>query len=498
MINENLRSSASSINISAKWIKWLSVFFGVAAVVLGIVFAYLVGQFGLIVLLAIPLLLIFLVSLGQPLLGLIAFIAITFIQLSEIGIQYHGLPSIAQPLAGLLLVLIVIRIVLFGERPEGWMRAGPIIVVFALVWFSSLLHAGNFSAALDAFVGFAKDALGAFIVIFFIQKPNSLKGAIWSVIFAGLLMSSVSIFQSVTNTYGNSYWGFGGWEFQNSGSTVNHRLTGPYANPNAFAQVLVFMIPLAIDRLWHERNTALRLVAGFAAGLGILTIIFTYSRGGFVALLFTISLLLLFRRPNILPLLLIAALGIGVIQFIPDNYNLRILSLFQLTDLQGNKLTDQSFLGRKSENTVAWQMFLDNPILGVGIGNFPLHYQEYSRLVGLDPRRVERAPASLVLEIFSEQGLIGVAFFVLLMIVIFREIRSARENFAISGLLDESYIVIALTVGFAGYLFMSINKNSAYSNVLWVIIGILLAAGQTAYNVRLSSKEKDDSPLRFN
>jgi O-antigen ligase len=443
-----------------------------------------VGEFGPLVLLAIPLIFVFIAALGWPELGLVAFIAITFVQLSNVGIKTYGLPSLAQPLAGLLMLLILVRIALYGERPLGWLRAGPILIIYVVVWFASLLHADNYLSASDAFVGFIKDALGAVIVIFFIQKPSSLKGAIWAVIIAGLFMGAISAFQALTGTYNNNYFGFGGWESQNSGDVNRNRLTGPYGNPNAYAQVLVFIIPLALDRLWHERHVVLRTLAGMTLVLGVLTIFFTYSRGGFLALLFALGVLLALRRPNFFPLVITFVLAYTVSQFLPDSYTSRITTLFQLAPAQSNTVTDVSFVGRTSENTAAWRMFIDHPILGVGLGNFKDNYQDYARDIGLDRRRVPRSPASLYLELLSEQGVVGTVIFIFLTGLIFREMVSARNNFRRTGLIDHSFMVMALISGFSGYLFSAIFKNSAYSNVFWVIVGLAIAAGQVAYNSR--------------
>lgn len=489
MIADKVSASENSEPKPARWIDWLTVIFAVLAVVLGIVIAVSVGEFGPLVLIAIPLMLVFIATLGQPELGLVAFIIITFTQLSNIGIKSYGFPSLAQPLAGLLILLILVRITLYGERPLGWVRAGPILMIYVLVWFASLLHAGDFQAANTAFIGSLKDALGAVIVLYFIQQPKSLKGAIWALIIAGLFMGAVSVFQALTRTFGNTYFGFGGWQAQNTGGVTRNRLSGPYDNPNAYAQVLIVIVPLALDRVWHERNFFLRILAGAAVTVSVLTIFFTYSRGGFLSLLFALGVLLALRRPNFFPLVITFALAFGLLQFLPDTYTSRITTLLQFSPTQSSQVTDLSFVGRTSENIAAWRMFLDHPILGVGLGNFRDNYQDYSRELGLDRRRTVRSPASLYLELLSEQGIVGIVIFIFLLSLIFREMVSARNNFQLSGMSDESFQVMALIAGFAGYMFSALFKNSAYSNVFWVIVGIALAAGQVAYTSRQQAIE---------
>ena len=124
-----------------------------------------------------------------------------------------------------------------------------------------------------------------------------------------------------------------------------------------------------------------------------------------------------------------STLLVAVLQFIPATYLDRISSLTQISSGQAGIVTDESFRGRLSENLAAIQMFQDHPIFGVGLNNFQLEYQEYSRRIGLDPRRELRSPASLYLEILSEQGLFGIAIFGYLIFTVFRRLFLARNYF---------------------------------------------------------------------
>ncbi len=493
MITNEPFTSATSRQSSTNLVDWLSILFAILAVVAGIAIAISVREFGALALLTIPGVLLLVAALGQPDLGLVAFIVITYTQLSNVGITYHHLPSIAQPLAGLLFLLILLRITLYGERPLGWKRAGPILVIYILSWFVSMLHAGDFLVASQTFVSFLKDALGALIVVFFIQRPASFRAAIWSLIAAGMFMGMVSVLQTLTGTYNNIYWGFGGWSTQVAGNIGRYRVEGPYANPNAYAQVLVVVVPLALERLWHERHIILRLLAGLALAVSMLAIFFTYSRGGFLALLFALGVFLVQYRPSFLPLLVTALLAILVLQFLPATYTDRISTLAQFFSLKDQQPSDPSFRGRLSENTVAWQMFVDHPWLGIGIGNYSINYQDYSHDIGLDPRRSNRTPASLYLELLSEQGVVGTIIFLFLLYLVFRVLQTAKRRFSRIGLKDEMYISAALLAGFSGYMFSAIFKNSAYSNAFWVVVGIAIATGQVAWN---SQQEKTESSVQ--
>jgi O-antigen ligase len=60
-------------------------------------------------------------------------------------------------------------------------------------------------------------------------------------------------------------------------------------------------------------------------------------------------------------------------------------------------------------------MLADHPLLGVGPGNYPTFYRDYSRRIGNDAR-VQREPHSLPLEIAAEQGAAGLLGWTLMIV----------------------------------------------------------------------------------
>jgi|SRR5688572_6289649 len=470
------------IDLPSSWNNWFLAFFLGSAILAGGAAAVIGTRFGWVSLLGIPGLVFLVAMLIRPGLALAAFVFIVYIQLnlvwSKIGL---GIPSPALPLLGVLVFLIIWRIVIYGDRPLGWKRAGIILVVI-LGWFFSVLVADNSTLALLKLQKFLENAILAFVVVFFVQKSSAFRRIIWTLLLAGMFMASISVFQSLTSTYGHNYWGFGGWIEATTGGTSSHRLTGPYGNPNGYAQVLVLLVPLALDRLWHEKNFRLRLLAGYALAVCALTIFFTYSRNGFLTLVFTLGFLVVMRRPKVMPLALSIAMGIILIQFLPASYTQRITTLFQFSSGPGSRVSDASFQGRLSENIAAWRMFQDHPLFGVGLDNFQVNYQTYSRKIGLDSRRDPRAPASFYLELLSEQGLVGFSIFMGFMFVVFRSLWKARELFEDLGMKTEEYMSLAFMSGLAGYMVFYISKNSAYPNVFWILLGIAFSIAQVAEN----------------
>jgi len=216
-----------------------------------------------------------------------------------------------------------------------------------------------------------------------------------------------------------------------------------------------------------------------------LAIVFTYSRGSFLILIVLIlAMLLTFKRNQMGSWLIVIVATVIIIQFVPTQFSQRIGTLTELIPdaSQDTTPTDLSFRGRTSEMIVATQMFMDYPVLGVGLGNYPLHYQEYSRRLGLDQRAEAREAHSLYLEIAAESGLLGILTFGWLLWSIFSGLRQAHQSLIKTKVFGHANLVAAIGFGFSGYLMAGLFIHAAYPRYFWLLVGIALAIPQLAKN----------------
>jgi putative inorganic carbon (HCO3(-)) transporter len=471
----------------------LSVLFFVLAIGAGVVASLVGRELGWISLFALPGLVVGVAILLQPDFGVAAFSMVIYFQLKRALEIYHpGFPgylSPAYPLLGALVFLIVWRLFIYGDRPEGWKRTSFIFILTAF-WLFSAITAGDPVQGMVKFQKYAENSLFAFVIVFFLQRPTSLKRVLWSLLVAGIFTAGLTVFQNLTSTFSSNYAGFAQWEYSSTNGSTNYRAAGLYGNANAYAQSLIVLVPIALDRVWHEKRTLTRAVAVVALTVCTLAIFFTYSRNGFVTLVFTLGFLIAMRRPNIMPLAITGVLALLLLQFMPATYSERLSTLFQFSSSSPTSvISDQSFRGRMSENIAALQMFQDNPLFGVGLDNFEVNYQDYSRKIGLDPRRTARAPASFYLELLSEQGLVGTTVFLFFIVMVFRSLWRARNLFALLSMEDEAHLTLAYISGLLGYMFFYISKSGSYSNAFWILLGIALSFEQVAINSRNSRQE---------
>ena len=322
------------------WLPYALVLF---AMVLGVTIALAVGQVGIFALLMIPAILIIAGSFIQPDLGLLALLFVVYINLSDVFISFHNLPSVVQPLVGLVFGVIFVRGFFYKEKYTGW--AKPLILLGFYTFLSSfaLFYASDFTQANITLSSFLKDVVISILVVVLIQKPGSLKRAVWALLFAGILMGSISIIQQITQTYTNLYWGFG----QTVLATGNYRSEGPIGDGNFYAQMMVVLLPLAADRFWHEKSAVLRSFALLAFVISTLTVVFTYSRGGFIALVFVVALIFLSRSIRFSQLILVLALLLIGAQLLPSGYIERISTLG--TFLPGSQDHRHRFFSRTHE-----------------------------------------------------------------------------------------------------------------------------------------------------
>lgn len=454
-----------------------SFVFAVLALVLGIVIAVAVSKFGILAALAVVGLIVLVVTLSVPDLGLFLFLFAIYTNLSSVLISNYSLPSIAKPMVIFMGGVILVRYFIFNDEYRGWIFPTLLFGLYAVLGILSLVYAANYDLASTTLIDYLKDALIGVIVILLAQRPRSLKIAVWAILTAGLFMATISIFQQFTGTFSNQYLGF---SMVSANSVYGNRLSGPIGDPNFFAQIMVVLLPIALDRVWNEKRTLLKTLAAWTFLATFLTVIYTYSRGSFLALVVAFFIMGIMRPPR-LP---VALLGLAVFaiffQFIPSNYRDRITSLINILPNSGTGgYVDASIQGRTSENLVALNMFRDNPILGVGIGNYNTYYLSYSRKLGLDSRLQNRSAHNLYLEVAAERGVVGLIVFGGIVILTLRQTFTAGRKFKQLGRDDFSDLALALGVSFIAYLVASIFLHDAYPRFFWVLTGICWALPQS-------------------
>jgi len=410
----------------------------------------------------------------EPRVGLVAITAFTVLRLPDIASDFHGAPSLFTPLVAIVLFTIAVRSLHADTRPPGGWRSVAALGAFSAVAAFSLLFASDLTAGFSALQLLVKDGAVAVIIGMLLTRSSEVRLLVWIVVGGGLALSTVTTFQYLTGTFDAIYFGFAQSAVQNIVDTTdNVRISGPIGDPNFYAQWLVMVVPLAIDRYRDETSTLLKWVAGGAAVTSIASIVFTFSRGALVALVVVVGLMALRNPPRFSTIVAVGAVAVLSVPFLPAGYVERMAALGEIGGVDIG--TDPSLRNRQAESTTAIEMFTTNPLTGIGFGNYLSNYTEYARDLGMDITRNPREAHNLYLETAAETGIPGVLMLGGVFAAAFAALAEGRRRFRAMGDLASDGIGYAVGVALIGYLLTSVFLHMAFARLVWLLIGVALA-----------------------
>jgi O-antigen ligase len=199
---------------------------------------------------------------------------------------------------------------------------------------------------------------------------------------------------------------------------------GPYVNRNHFAGFAELLIPVALVPLvlGKVRRERLVLVALFAL-VPIVALLLSASRGGiisFIVQMIIMFLLLLVRRIRSKYMLAGGVLVLCAVLMVSWIGVQQVLERFS-----DYKALDVSLGKRASMRHDTWQIFLDHPVLGTGLGTLQMVFPPYETLY--DAKIVNHTHNDY-LEALAETGVPGGIFCLWFLAVLFLEsIRGLKE-----------------------------------------------------------------------
>lgn len=415
-----------------------------------------------------------LLILQNPEWGLMAVGIFTILRLPDVATDFHGAPSLFAPLLAVVLVAAAAHARSTGIRPPGGLRAAVVGGAFVLLAVGSLLGAEVTTGAFESVSELAKDVAVALIVGMLLSGTQMLRRLIWVLIVGGGFLASLSVLQFVTGAFGNEFLGFAQSAVQEivTGSD-NVRISGPIGDPNFYAQWLVMLVPLAMDRMYVESDSRLRVVAAIAAVMASVAVVFTFSRGGAVALAVVVAGMLIRHPPKLRTVAAFAVVGVLAIPFLPPGYVDRLGALGGVGSIDTD--VDSSVRGRTAEIGAAWAMFTDRPLTGIGYGTYKANYQDYTRSLGIDLSAKDREAHNLYLEVAAEMGLPGLVALGILIMAAFASIGDGRRTLRRSGRYEADGTGYALAMALIGYLITSVFLHMAFARLVWLMLGIAFA-----------------------
>jgi len=252
--------------------------------------------------------------------------------------------------------------------------------------------------------------------------------------------------------------------------SLNARIYFPLANPNILAGFLVITIPLMIRMLWTQR--ILKCLSPLLLLSSFIILYFTYSRGGILGVIGAILFLFFINLKNIkqsnryILILIPCGLLIGGVLLIIYN------SIFLPQGARLDGIFERLHIWKYS-----WRMFLDHPILGVGLGAYPNIYFNYKQEV-----EWYFHSHNIFIQHACEVGIIGLLSFIWLLIALF------KENFSQLNQLENTYekaVKEGLLASLIGFLVHNqvdyLLWIPIFQLYFWMIVGILSSISVREY-----------------
>ena len=208
---------------------------------------------------------------------------------------------------------------------------------------------------------------------------------------------------------------------------------------------------------------------------GLSAIVISFSRGGFLGLLAMGIVLWIFAKNKIITLFVIIILSGIVFLFAGEKYWIEMSTATNTQEGTGRARIESWESG--------WAMFLDNP-LGVGGGNFMVHFPEYQ--TDYFKRGMwGRAAHSLWFTLIPELGIIGIYVYFTLLFYNLKDIFRLKNIQFTQRDGDKKYLSYtgrAFMASLAGYFASASFLSVLYYAHYWYLTGLIVATSNISKN----------------
>jgi len=258
------------------------------------------------------------------------------------------------------------------------------------------------------------------------------------------------------------------------GDRISLQSNGMISDPNDLSAHLLLVLPCLVFVMLRPRSPmVVRLLSGSGILYGIFLLLRSGSRGGFLALSFTLLLAIIIATPRqrLIAALAVPAMLVALIAALPEPTWNRLKSISDnsdTTEAAASSREARIYLLKKSiEFTV------QHPIFGVGPGQF----QNFEGIQAIAEGRAGNwhATHNTFTQVSSECGIPALVFFLGAMISSFRALWRAQRKAAAIKKKEIAVAVSCVTLSLAGYTAASLFLANGYRFQFLAISGLVVS-----------------------
>ena len=417
---------------------------------------------------------------------------LVYLNVPAIATRLWGVPAMPVLALGILIAPALIQTLLIYRGRVALDKTFLLMFVFLGIALTSTFFAQDEDLALQWVTRYLLEGLLLyFLIINLVRRLDTLRQVTWALLIAGALLGALTLYQEVSHSYSNEFWGLAQRTLERETPTdifmgtsegqtkirLAQRAQGPIDDPNRFAQMLLVLLPLGWFRMKDEPGLVRKVLAGGATLLILSGTLLTYSRGGFLGLTVMLLVLVLLKGIPVRQVLAAAAVMVLAVALLAPGYVGRIMTLQGLEGLVGGKEAggaepDAVQRGRATEMLAAWNAMVDHPVLGVGPGQFaPIYSVTYmSEYFLLRHVTEQRRAHSLYLEMGAELGAIGLLTFLGIVAVTLKRLAGVRRGW--SQYPEISNYAVAFIAGIASYLVTALFLQLSFQRYFWTELAL--------------------------
>lgn len=256
---------------------------------------------------------------------------------------------------------------------------------------------------------------------------------------------------------------------------------GFIGDENDFCMALNMIIPFSLFGIFSEKKLNGRLYLIFLSCLFLYVIILTDSRGGFVGLVSVAIYCWLKSNKKIVVGALMGIFVMFAVVIAPQEYWDEVRSIT-------TENTAANPYGTGAQRIYAWKlgwhMFLDNPVIGVGQGNYPWRVWDMEQKLGVQWQErslAGRAAHSLYFTLIPELGIVGTLIYIFMVVFSIKDLNYIKKHCKIQkNKTDEIssrhyYLALALEGSLVGFLTSSVFISTLYYPNFWILSAFIIS-----------------------
>ncbi len=423
---------------------------GIALLILGPVIVF--GIIGILIL--------GIILFHYPYLGAVAYITFEYARLSAM------IPGLYVLQVGKLIVLptigiMLVRYAVLRDIKIEYDKIYSLFISWLILAFISTMFAFDKSVALEATIDLAKWFAIVFMIVNLVNTKSKWQIFMWLFLLLNLKMSQFQLrsFHSGYESAENLRF------FIQEGVGVGSG--GFFNNANDFGIAMVVVAPLAFYLYKSVKSLALKIISGAFTLAFMTSIMVSGSRGAALGLFASLIAYWVKSKSKFTSLIVVVILAVGFWTAAPTAWKDRFISAKDYNE-------DKTASSRLRLWKAGIDMFIDHPLTGVGIYNFPVAWTTHYRPTGVGGATVVH---NIFIEAASELGIGGLIVLVGVLVVLFKHNRRTRMLCKKNNIRDPWYINFshALDCSLIGFVVHGSFLTVLYYPHLYILAALIVS-----------------------